>query len=108
MTKAPRPPGLRPGGAAEIETGLEQPVYTVSAAQSQALLRLRRQREVARICRIPRLVLELLDEVGRHYGIADEIDDRLARFAALDPDILAAVGGDKFVPVPTRLVGGGA
>jgi hypothetical protein len=35
MSTAPLPPGLRPGGAAEIERDLEQPSIGVSAAKSQ-------------------------------------------------------------------------
>jgi hypothetical protein len=63
---------------------------------------LRRQRHVEQICRIPRLVYELLDEIGRHHGIADDIDRRLERYARLDPPVLAAVGGDRFPPSPIR------
>ena len=107
MRELPRRSGLRPDRtAADIETGLEQPVNTISAAQSQALARLRRQRQVERICRIPRLVAELLDEIGRHYGIGDDIDRRLERYAAIDPAILAALGADRFPPLPIRAVGG--
>jgi DNA repair protein RadD len=36
MSSAPLPPGLRPGGTAEIETGLEHPVDMISVGQSQA------------------------------------------------------------------------
>ena len=61
---------------------------------------IRRQRHVERLCRIPRLVAELLDEIGRHHSIADDIDRRLAQYAAVDSTVLAAVGGDRF---PTRL-----
>lgn len=68
---------------------------------------MRRQRHVERLCRIPRLVAELLNEIGRHHSIADDIDRRLALYAAVDPAMLAAVGADRF---PTRLwvVGDGA
>jgi hypothetical protein len=41
MTAAPLPPGLRPGGAADVETGLEHPLFTTPAAQSQAFVRSR-------------------------------------------------------------------
>jgi hypothetical protein len=30
----------------------------------------------------------------------------LARYAALDRDVLAAVGGDRFAPQPLHVVGG--
>jgi hypothetical protein len=44
----------------------------------------------------------LLDEVGRHHGFADDIDRLLERYAALDPAVLAAIGGDRFPPSPIR------
>jgi hypothetical protein len=58
----------------------------------------RRQREVETICRTPRLVFELLNEIGRYHGIVDDIDRRLERYAALDLDLLRALGGDRFPP----------
>ena len=106
MKEAPLPPRCELGGAVEIETGLEHPGNKVSADQSQALARLRRQRAVERICAIPRLVDELLDEIGRHHGLEDDIASRLHRYAALDHGLLAAIGGNGFPPLPTRLVGG--
>ena len=105
MRELPRLPGLRPGSAAEIERALEQPLLTISAAKSQALARLRRQRAVEHICKIPRLVDELLDEIGRQHGIGDDIAARVERYAALDHRLLAAVGGDRFPPSPVRLAG---
>jgi hypothetical protein len=71
-----------------------------------ALVVLLRRRQVERICRTPRLVGELLDEIGRHHGISEDIARRLARYAALDPTILAVVGGDRFPPLPLYAIGG--
>ncbi len=60
---------------------------------------LRRQRQVETICWLgSRVVAELLDELARHHGIAADIDRRLARYAACDPVLLAATGGDRFPP----------
>jgi hypothetical protein len=53
-----------------------------------------------------RAVFELFDELARHHGIGDDIDRRLARYAALDPAVLAVVGGDRFAAAPLRAVGG--
>jgi hypothetical protein len=78
-----------------------QPIASLQAA---AIVRLRRQRYIQKICRIPRLVAELLDEIGRHHGIAKDIDHRLARYAAIDPALLAAVGGDRFPHPPVHMV----
>ncbi|HZU91686.1 MAG TPA: hypothetical protein VE993_20715, partial [Stellaceae bacterium] len=65
---------------------------------------LRRQRQVERLCRTPRLVLELLDELARAHGIAADIDRRLVDYSRLDPDLLRALGGDRFPPAPLWLV----
>ena len=88
MTAAPRPPGVcDPGGAADSESGLEPRLYVTSAAQSQPLVRLRQQRAVERVCKIPRLVLELLSEIGRRHGIEGDIAARLERYGKLDLDL---------------------
>jgi hypothetical protein len=76
--------------------------------QAQAQQRLRRQRQVEHVCCTPRLMFELLEELGRHHdGIADDIDRRLERYAGLDLVILAEVGGDRFPTSPLRAIGGG-
>ena len=106
LQNAPRRPGSRPGRAAEINTGMEHPVHTISAEKSQALARLCRQRVVERICQLPRLVGELLAEIGRHHGSDDDIDRRLDWSAGLDHDLLAALGADRFPASPVRCVGG--
>ena len=65
---------------------------------------LRRQRQVERVCRIPRLMSELLDELDRRHDLGAELDQLLARYAAVDPEILAALGGDRFPEPPLHLV----
>jgi hypothetical protein len=55
-----------------------------------------------------RVVFELLDEIGRHHGIANDIDCRLAKYARLDREVLRAIGGDRFAAWPPfRVVAGG-
>src|SRR4051812_15786161 len=85
----------------------EQLPFTRSPRANQPLAHLRRQREVERICRIPRLVAELLDEIARHHGLVEDIDRRLAAYAGLDAATLALVGGDRFAPAPIRVLGSG-
>jgi hypothetical protein len=104
VTKAPRPPGWRSDGAAGIDRRVEQSLYARPLSKSQYPVHLRRQRQVERICRIPRLVAELLDEIDRHHGLGADLDRRLERYAALDPELLRAVGGDRFPQTPMRLV----
>jgi hypothetical protein len=82
------------------------PDTTLADLRLSATRRLRRQRHVGRICRLgPRVVGELLDEIARYHGLRDEIDQRLARYAALDPVILAELAGDRFPALPIRLLG---
>lgn len=84
----------------------EQLSFTREHQANQPLGHLRRQRQVERICRTPRLVAELLDEIARHHPeIADDLDRRLAAYAGLDPALLIATGGDRFAPSPLRAVG---
>jgi hypothetical protein len=106
VPQEPRRPGSRPSRAAGIESGLEHRLDTRPQPKSQALARLRQQREVERVCRIPRLVAELLDEIGRHHGIEDDIAARLKRYADLDRGLLAALGADRFPAPPVHVVGG--
>ena len=107
MRELPRRSGLRPDRtAAGIENGLEPLVDTPSQPKSQEHLRLRRQRQVERICCIPRLVFELLDELDRHHDLGADLDRRLERYSSVDPAILAAVGADAFAPSPIRSIGG--
>ena len=109
MSAAPHLPGSRPGSAAEIERALEQPLNTISADKSQALARLRRQRQVEQVHRLgARVLFELVDELDRHHGLADDLDRRLERYAALDPEVLRALGADRLPVSPVRIVGGAA
>ena len=77
--------------------------------KQEADRRLRRQRQVERLHRLgARAVFELVDEIARHHpDIADDLDARLARFARLDPAVLAAVGADRLPGPPMRAIGGG-
>jgi hypothetical protein len=70
----------------------------------------RRQRLVERVHRNgARVVFEFIDEIARHHpGIVEDLDQRLERYAAIDPETLAVLGGDQFPSRPLRLVGGAA
>jgi hypothetical protein len=103
--KAPRPVWWD-RAAAGIDIGQEHCLDTTANQKSQYPAYLRHQRHVETICRIPRLVAELLAEIGRVHGIADDIAARLERFAAVDHDLLAALGADRFPAPPLRLIGG--
>src|ERR1700730_7542576 len=98
--KAPRPVWWD-RAAAGIDIGQEHCLDTTANQKTQALARLRQQRAVERVCKIPRLVLELLAEIGRVHDIAADIEARLERFATVDHDLLAALGANQFPASPT-------
>jgi hypothetical protein len=53
-----------------------------------------------------RAVAEFIDELRRHHpDLADDIARRLERYTSVDPLLVAAVGGDKFAPLPLHVVG---
>jgi hypothetical protein len=69
---------------------------------------LRRRRHVEAIWLLgARVIFELIDELDRHFELGEGLDRRLARYAALDHDIVRLVGGDRFPPSPLHLVVGG-
>jgi hypothetical protein len=78
---------------------------TQLARRDDILRRLRRKRAIVALHRLgPRVLAELLDEIGRHHGIADDIGARVVAYAALDPAMLRAVGADRFAPLPLHRV----
>jgi hypothetical protein len=115
MSREPRQPGLRPGWAAGIESGLQRRLLSRRQRQSQpcdasrvqAQQRLRRQRHAQQLHRLgERALHEFVEELRRHHPeIAVDIDARLARYADVDPRLLTALGGDKFAPLPLHIVG---
>ena len=51
-----------------------------------------------------RAVDELLIELGRAHGIADDILTRLEGYGRLDRNTVAALGADRMPPVPLHVV----
>ncbi len=71
-----------------------------------AIADLRRQRHVRQLCRLgPRAIDALLTEIGAERGITTIIERKVERYAALDLDALALVGGDHFPAQPIHEVG---
>ena len=63
------------------------------------LRRLQRQRCAKCVWSLgDRVLFELVDHIATRFGIEDEIDHLLARFAGLDPDVLRAISAHKFSP----------
>ena len=75
---------------------------------TQELVSLRRQRLAEQIHRLgSRVLYELINQLDRDHGLGADLDHLLERFAGLDPEILRAVGGDRFPELPLRAVGDG-
>ena len=110
MARAPRRPELRSGRAAEVISGREHRSYGISATESQDtsdLAALRFERTVARLYRLgPRVIAEMLAELGRQRLIRSEIEALVNKYAAIDPAVLRGVGGDRFSPWSLHVVGG--
>jgi hypothetical protein len=54
----------------------------------------------------PRVLVELFRELGATTFRMTEIEAAVARYAAIDPDHLTALGGDRFPPRPSLRVAG--
>ena len=106
MPKIENPAPLAGGNRA----GILQAGFAVDIRESlkkQAQRRLRRQRHVEQIHRHgARVLFELVDELDRVHGLGDDLDRRLEAYAGLDPDLLVALGADRFPAAPLRVVGG--
>ena|SRR5437762_5968669 len=98
--------GSRPG-LDDLRVAAESEAFLIqNPSHAQAQRRLRRQRHVEKLHRLgARVLFELVDELDRHHGLGDDLDQRLEAFAALDPGLLAALGADRFPAAPLRLVG---
>jgi hypothetical protein len=82
-----------------------RPTRPQASPQDLEIARLRRQ-HLTRVLHGfgARTTFEFIDELARHHGIGDDLDERLAKYAALDPTIVRLVGGDRFPPHPPRAV----
>ena len=78
----------------------------VRPGESPLDTRLRRQRQVERVCRTPRIVFELLEELDRYHDLPD-LDEWLEAYASVTHGVLGWLGGDQFAPLPFRVVAGG-
>ena len=59
------------------------------------------QRKVERVHRLgPRVLGEMLAELGAERSIMTIIDQKIDRFIKLNPETLQATGGGDFPPVP--------
>ena len=74
---------------------------TIGEAAAEIVGRLPFQRKVERIHRLgPRVLGEMLAELGAERSIMTIIDQKIDRFIKLNPETLQATGGGDFPPVP--------
>jgi len=52
-----------------------------------------------------RVVFEFIDELDRYHDLGGDLDNRLARYAGLDPALLHALDADRFPASPIRVAG---
>jgi hypothetical protein len=50
------------------------------------------------------VLFELVDHIAGRFGLEDEVDHLLDRFAGVDQAVLRALGADKLPPPPIRQV----
>ncbi len=80
-----------------------EPFRSIGEVAADVVADLRFRRKVQRLHNLgPRAVGELLAEVGAERGVQTIIEQKLDRYAEIDPDALEAAGGDKFWPAPVR------
>ena len=75
------------------------------ASPAELVAELRFRRNVEQVHSLgARAVGELLAELGSERGIQTIIDQKVRRFAAIDPQHLTALDGDRFMAPPLALV----
>ena len=78
-----------------------EPLHLVGQVAGKGAADLRRQRRIEHVYRLgPRAVGELLDEVAQ----GENLDRALEAYQRLTPELLAALGGDRFPPSPVHEV----
>ena len=76
-------------------------VYDTNALAAETVANRRFQRQVAHVHSLGvRVVGELLAEIGAERGIRTLIDQKLAIYAELSPEVIEAVEGAGFWPAP--------
>ncbi len=78
---------------------------TIGKMAAEIVAHLPFQRKVERVHRLgPRILGEMLAELGAERSIMTIIDRKLDIYAHLDPATLEATGADRFWPAPLREV----
>lgn len=83
------------------------PIYTRPPPESTSGLRrdFVFERNVVQLHRLgPRIIAELLRDVGARTMHMTTIESKVANFADLDPSVVRALGGDRFARPPLMVV----
>ena len=74
---------------------------SLGLGERAAINALQRQRNIRAVHDLGRRAFdELLIEIGTEFGITAFINQKIERYAGLDPEAVRLVGGDRFPPVP--------
>ncbi len=112
IEKFPRPPDKRTN-ARRARTGADLSKAgwpsgsnnTQIDATVQALAEPRLERMIEHVHALgPRPLAEMLAEIARSTGQPDLVVDLVEKYARLDPEIVHALGADRFPPVPLEVV----
>ena len=76
---------------------------SIGSVAAEVVADIRFRRQVERLhAKGPRAVGELLAELGAERGITTIIDEKLARYVAIDDAALDVTDGRDFPPIPLR------
>ena len=92
------------GGLAEIDPAPPSDPPRLGELTAEIISNVQFLRQVERLCRRPRVMAELLAELGAERLTRTAIETKMARFAALSDKALAATGGDQMPPTPLHEV----
>ena len=85
-----------------------EPLRQIGDVAAEVVADLAFRRKIKRLHRLgPRVIGELLAELGAERSGQTVIDKKLDTYATLGPEAIEAAGGDKFWPVPIHEVGNG-
>ncbi len=92
-------------GVIQKAGGLFTTCSSPTSGKTQLLVGPRFERQIKRIHALgPRPLAELLTEIATATGEPGLIADRLQAYAGLEPELVRALGGDRFPPMPLELV----
>ena len=102
MTRKPLQPGAAVASAMRLLPVAGKPGHPppgeIAAGQ-------RFERQIMRVHALgPRPLAELLDELSTATGQPALIADRVEAYAGLNPEIVRAIGADRFPPMPLEVV----